>query len=110
MPSNLHKRFDTLNHLLDVYEKLGERERLVLGTYAQRLWNGQRKYGPMTLAKKDWPYEAIEEALDASVYLAAMLNDRVEIAFTKALKEAEDEAKGNRFWEEDSYPGGSGAV
>lgn len=81
----------TLEKLLDLWEKLAERERKVLLTFAQRLWNGQRKYGAMSTDKKDWPYEALEEALDASVYLTAALNDRVEKAFNIAVAEEESE-------------------
>lgn len=80
-----------LEQLLDTWEKLAVRERLCLLTYGMRLLAGQRKYGPMTLAKKDWPYEAIEEALDASVYLTALLNDRAEKALANMVSDAEAE-------------------
>jgi hypothetical protein len=45
----------------------------------------------MTLDKKDWAYEAIEEALDASVYLTALMNDRVEKAYNNMVADAEAE-------------------
>lgn len=80
-----------LDKLLETWEFLGPRERLVLLTYAMRLANGQRKYGQLTTKKKDWTYEAIEEALDASVYLTALLQDRVDTAFNASLAEAEAE-------------------
>lgn len=80
-----------LNKLLDVWEKLGERERKITLTFMNRLWAGQRKYGPLTAFKKDWTYEAIEEALDASVYLSCALQDRCDKAFevSVAMEEAE---------------------
>lgn len=90
---------EKLDRLLSVWEKLGERERLVLLTFASRLWNGQRKYGPLKVGKKDWAYEAIEEALDASVYLTALLQDKVELAFERAAKEAEEEVRSSVFIE-----------
>lgn len=80
-----------LERLLDVWEKLGERERKILLTFMYRLYNGQRKYGKLTLGKKEWAYEAIEEALDASVYLSALLSDKVDQAFGAAVADAERE-------------------
>ena len=80
-----------MNQLLDLWEKLAERERLCFLTYGMRLHAGQRKFGPLTKAKKDWSYEAIEEALDASVYLTALLNDRAEKAFDSMVSDAEAE-------------------
>lgn len=80
-----------LEQLLNVWEKLAVRERLCLLTYGMRLAAGQKRFGPMTLAKKDWPYEALEEALDASVYLTAALNDRAEKAFNNMVTDAENE-------------------
>lgn len=81
----------SLNTLLDIWEKLGQRERIVLLAFGQRLLNGQKKYGPLTFAKKVWTYEAIEEALDASVYLVACLQDKVESAFHAAIIQAEQD-------------------
>ncbi len=83
-----------LDQLLTVWEKLAARERLCLLTYGMRLAVGQRRFGPMTLDKKDWPYEAIEEALDASVYLTALLNDRVDKAYANMVSDAEAEVLG----------------
>lgn len=80
-----------LDQLLTVWERLAERERKCLLTFGMRILAGQRKFGPMTLGKKDWPYEAIEEALDASVYLTALLNDRAEKAFDSMVSDAEAE-------------------
>lgn len=85
---------EQLDRLLGTWEKLAERERLCVLTYAMRILQGQKKFGPMTLAKKDWPYEAIEEALDSSVYLTAALNDRVELALARMVSEAEAEVLG----------------
>lgn len=83
----------SLDQLLDFWEKLGERERKVTLTFMARLYAGQRKYGKLESAKKDWAYEAIEEALDASVYLAAMLNDKSEKAYDSMVADAEKEAQ-----------------
>ena len=80
-----------LERLLYQWENLKERERKVLLTFAQRLLNGQRKYGAMSQDKKDWPYEAIEEVLDACVYMTACLNDRVDKAFNEAVAVEEKE-------------------
>ena len=81
----------SLETLLDLYERLGAREKLVLQTFGQRLYAGQRRYGVLTEGKKDWKYEAIEEALDASVYLTALLNDSVDRAFDAMVSDAEKE-------------------
>lgn len=80
-----------IEQLLNVWEKLAVRERKCLLTFGMRILAGQRKFGPMTVDKKDWPYEAIEEALDASVYLTALLNDRVEKAYNNMVNDAETE-------------------
>ncbi len=80
-----------LEQLLNVWDKLEARERLCVLTFAMRIHSGQRKFGPMTRDKKDWQYEAIEEALDASVYLTALLNDRAEKAFDNMVSDAEAE-------------------
>ena len=83
--------FMELDAILDIWEKLGPRERLILMTFGQRMLNGQRKYGKITVGKKDWTYEAIEEALDCAVYLTAKLQDKVEMAFSTAVSDAEKE-------------------
>lgn len=87
-----------LERLLQAYEELGERERKILATLAMRLWAGQRKFGKLSVDKKDWGYEAIEEALDASVYLACMLNDKADKAFSNMVKDAEAEANQVQDW------------
>jgi hypothetical protein len=86
-----------LEKLLEMWESLAERERKVLLTFGFRLLAGQRKYGPLTKGKKVWNYEAIEEALDASVYLTAMLQDQVDRAFDGAVSAAEKELE-NPGW------------
>lgn len=88
-----------IHKLLEAYENLGERERKILTTLAMRLWAGQRRHGKLTVDKKDWGYEAIEEALDASVYLACMLSDKVDKAFMNMVSDAEKEVSN------DSLPG-----
>lgn len=80
-----------LEHLLNTWEKLGERERKVFHTIGMRLLAGQRRHGLLTVGKKDWSYEAIEEAMDASVYLACALNDHTDKAFDAMVTDAEDE-------------------
>lgn len=71
----------SIETLLEVWESLGPMERLVLNTYAWRLRAGQRKYGMLHEAKKEWTWEAAEECLDSSVYLSAAL-----VAFTEESK------------------------
>lgn len=78
-----------LENVLHVWEQLGEREKKVLATFAMRLYTGQRRHGLLTIDKKDWAYEAIEEALDAAVYLSAMLNDKTDKAFNAMVADAE---------------------
>jgi hypothetical protein len=80
-----------LDQLLDAWEKLGPRERKVLLTVAMRIQAGQRRHGLLATDKKDWTYEALEEAIDASVYLACALNDRTEKAFAAMVADAERE-------------------
>lgn len=80
-----------LDHILEAWETLGEREKKILATFTMRLLAGQRKYGKLSIDKKDWSYEAIEEALDASVYLAALLNDKTDKAFAAMVSDAERE-------------------
>lgn len=63
----------SIESLLTVWEKLGMMERSVLNTLAWRLYAGQRKYGKLEENKKEWTWEAAEEGLDQSVYLAAAL-------------------------------------
>lgn len=88
-----------LEQLLDVWDKLAVRERKVLLTFAMRLWAGQRRHGELSLGKKDWNYEAIEEALDASCYLACLLNDRSEKAFAAMVTDAEKELETKDMYE-----------
>jgi hypothetical protein len=85
-----------LETVLELWEKLGPREKMVLQTFGMRLWAGQRKYGQLSVDKKDWAYEAIVVALDASVYLTAMLSDKVDKAFQAMVPDAEKEVI-NRF-------------
>ncbi len=82
---------EPLENLLTVWEKLAVRERKVLLSFAFRLWAGQRLHGELSVDKKDWGYEAIEEALDASVYLACLLNDRADKAIAAMIPQAEAE-------------------
>ena len=63
----------SIDSLLEVWEKLGKMERATLCTLAHRLHAGQRKYGKLEDNEKEWKWEAAEECLDASVYLAAGL-------------------------------------
>lgn len=55
--------------------KLGPDERRVLAVLADRLGMGQRTYGLLNIAgdPRDWTREAVEEARDLAVYLAAEL-------------------------------------
>lgn len=56
-------------------------ERSVLNSLAWRLRAGQRKYGKLHENKKVWTWEAAEEGLDQSIYLAAAL-----VALTEGSK------------------------
>lgn len=89
------------NHLeiiLDMWEKLGVMEREVLSTLALRLYAGQRKYGKLEENKKPWTWETAEEAMDASVYLAAEM-----VRVTKlAMKKYESEVNGTNVGEQES--------
>ncbi len=89
---------ENLENMLTVWEKLGPREKQVLLTFAWRMAAGQRKYGPMSFAKKDWPYEALEEVLDACVYMSAALCDKTDKAFDKAVADAEAEVTSEPPW------------
>ncbi len=80
-----------IESLLDCWEKLGARERKVICTVAWRLYAGQRKYGPLTLGKKNWPLETLEEQMDSLVYLAAAMSDQTDLAFERAIHDAEAE-------------------
>lgn len=71
----------SIDMVLTCWEKLGPMERSVLATIAARLLAGQRKYGELEEGKKVWTWEAAEEHLDATVYLAAGL-----VALTEASK------------------------
>ncbi len=84
---------ENLDTLLNTWEHLGIRERKLVLVYMMRLWNGQRKYGKISLQKKEWRYEALEEALDACVYLSAALEDSSELAFKNAVGDAENEVR-----------------
>lgn len=86
---------DKLNRLLDTWEKLGERERLCLLVLAMRIKRGQTAYGPMTVDKKDWTYEALEEVMDGLVYMAIALQDKSDKALASIVTRAEDEVMAN---------------
>ncbi len=69
---------DPLSIVLETWEKLGEVEKRVLSTLATRIYAGQRRYGKLEYDKKAWTWEATEEALDQSVYLACELLNATE--------------------------------
>ena len=62
----------TLN---DAISKLGEDELRLLTLIAERLVTGRKTYGALDIAadKRDWAHEALEEAADGLVYVAAEL-------------------------------------
>ncbi len=76
---------EDLNTLLDTWENLALRERKLVIAFMLRLYAGQRKYGPITLDKKDWDYEAMEELLDTCVYMTAKL-EGLSSSSEKAIK------------------------
>lgn len=84
-----------LDTLLEVWEKLQLNERKMVLAYAWRVYAGQRRYGPFTPDdKRDMRYEAIEEALDASVYLTRLLSNKAQQAFDNMVADAEKEVSG----------------
>ena len=64
-----------LEKLLTIWEQLGDREKRVLSILAERLLNGQRVYGHLVRAKKNWRKEMFEENCDASIYGCCALVD-----------------------------------
>ncbi len=67
---------DEDKEILDLtWYKLGVREKRVVIRFVTRLLVGQNTFGYLTSKKKNWRKEAQEEALDASVYLCAELED-----------------------------------
>lgn len=58
-----------------VWDKLGDREVMVLLTIAVRLAEGQRIFGKLTANKRDWVKELMEEQLDSSLYSVFHLLD-----------------------------------
>ncbi len=111
MSNNGLRPAESLDNLLTIWEKLATRERKVFLAFGYRLWSGQRLHGELSVDKKDWKFEAVEEALDASVYLACMLCDQADKAIAAMLPDAEAELEAaaetqpKPFWEEDGYPG-----
>lgn len=55
--------------------KLGPLEREVVDEIAQRVKDGQDKYGKLTIGKKNWTKEAKEEVLDLCVYMAMVCKE-----------------------------------
>jgi len=80
-----------LESLLSCWECLGDSEKRILATLAKRLYSGQMMYGKIATGKKEWTVEASEEALDAAVYLAALLSDSIDRADARAQKVMEEE-------------------
>lgn len=82
-----------LENILEIWETLGETEKKVLITFAFRLLAGQRKYGKLDLQtdKRAWTWEAAEEALDMSCYLAAELIHATEESRRKYFDGLKDE-------------------
>lgn len=73
--------------LLNMWEGLGNGERKILLSIGWRLRAGQRKYGLIEEAQKEWDLEAIEEAMDASVYLGALMAQRMDAIKFRTEKE-----------------------
>jgi hypothetical protein len=73
-PTSLHGQRGALEvQLVSVVRFLGCEEVDLLLTIATRLWAGQRRYGSFNLARdpRNFQREALEEACDLAVYLAA---------------------------------------
>ena len=66
---------DDWDNLMETAGLLEDRELRCLTRIAARLVAGQTMYGPLSPGKKNWKKEAKEEAMDLSVYLAALLED-----------------------------------
>lgn len=88
-------QLNPLDIVLDTWEKLGPVERRVLATLATRIYAGQRRYGLLEYNKKAWTWEACEEALDQSVYLACELLNATE----EAKRRYRDEVNGETIGE-----------
>jgi hypothetical protein len=84
---------EQLDTLLNVWEKLAPMERTTALAYLHRLYAGQRRFGPLKTDKKEWTYEAKEEALDAAVYLSALLAEHSMKAMERMVEEAENEVR-----------------
>jgi len=67
--------FSDFDTVVALWARLGERERRVVKRFVERLYEGQKLYGTLTKDKKNWRKETQEEALDASGYLCAQLED-----------------------------------
>lgn len=61
----------TENELLEVWRQLGPNAQKLLLKLGERLAMGAKRYGDFPI--RSWRKEAAEEALDATVYLAAEL-------------------------------------
>lgn len=64
-----------LRRLVDRAKRLGPDELTVLVLVAERLATGRKQYGPLQVAtdRRDFAREALEEAADLAVYVAARL-------------------------------------
>jgi len=69
--------FDTARGSV-VIDDMGPLERALVRRYANRIRMGQEAYGLLSVEKKDWAKEALEESLDLQVY-SDMLLIRLEL-------------------------------
>jgi hypothetical protein len=81
--------------------ELGVGERKVMMRIRQRLEMGQRQYGDLlvNLPTHNWRKEALEEALDLSIYLAVYLQQRDAMleVIDQLLEEAQIDAAENAW-------------
>ena len=83
-----------IDQFLTTWEKLGPGEQTLVLVYMSRLYAGQKKYGLIDTDKKDWTYEALEEALDAAVYMSAALQQKYQKALDGLVEAKEREVIG----------------
>lgn len=68
---------DQVSELRKIWTELGKNERTLLLNIADRLLAGQKQYGEVFPGKKRWDREALEEAMDGTVYMALLLTEFV---------------------------------
>ncbi len=68
-------RADAESALAQAVQHLPDHEVRVLAKIATRFVRGCQEYGPLHRGKRRWRREAAEEAFDATIYLAILLDE-----------------------------------